>query len=121
MGLDSLFRFRNLEETLVIILDIGSASVGGALVLFNKTTAPFVVYTVRREIKFHQKIDFERFILSTKDTLDEVIGYLQKEGLFYLKLKGRSHLTPEAVHCIFGAPWYASQVRTLHVSREKPI
>jgi len=118
MGFGSLFSFKRLQEELIVVLDIGSASIGGALVLFSSAAHPTVIYTVRREMKFKEKVDFKNLVLSMEETLDLVLLDIQKEGLAHARVSGKMFSAPEKAYCVLGAPWYASQVRVIKESRE---
>ena len=66
------------KEKPVIILDIGSSSIGGAIVLIKKNSPPMVLYSVRKQIRVKDDINFSRFLSSMSDTLESVLTELAK-------------------------------------------
>ena len=115
------FQNQKNKEHLVVLIDIGSASVGGALILINKKSNPKIVYSVRRDMAFQKKLDFDRFHSSMLESLVYVVGDLEKNGLPHLKFTHLGSLTPEKVECTFSSPWFASQTRIIKQKDNKEI
>ncbi len=90
-------------------MDIGSGSVGGALVSFSENKKPKILFSVRKPIVFQNDFKFERFLLSMLKAIDQVLDELGKAKL------GK----PKQVFCILAAPWYVSQARTIVFEKEK--
>jgi len=53
----SFFTKQKQDESLVLLVDIGSASVGGALVKIEKGSAPHILVTVRESFEDHANKD----------------------------------------------------------------
>ena len=84
-------------------MDIGSGSVGGALVFFSEDKKPKILFSVRKPIVFQNDFKFERFLLSMLKATDQVLNELSNAKL------GK----PKQVFCILAAPWYVSQAKAV--------
>lgn len=96
----------------IIVFDIGSASIGGAFVSIDSTRQPEVIFTIRRNIPFQEKLNFQRFLDSMIKTLEEMFETMQKSG---------GGVRVDQAFCILASPWYASQTRLVHYKQEKPF
>lgn len=98
---------------LVLLLDIGSASVGGALVSFSSdsTIKPVTVFATRSELVFQEDLNFESFLSLMLSSLTEVITRIHDARVG----------APQSIHCFLAAPWYASQSRIITLSKETPF
>jgi hypothetical protein len=92
----------------IAVFDIGSASVGGALISFKKGEKPQILWSARESMVFQSDLNFGRFLSSMLDTLERVLVKMQKSGLPY----------PKSFLCIFSSPWYASQTRVVKMKRD---
>ncbi len=105
------FIFSIKKEKLVAIFDIGSGSVGGAMVNIplNKKEIPKIIKTVSNKIKTEEKIDFKSFINEMNFALHETAVQL------YNKKLG----APDEIYCFFSSPWYISETKTIMMMQEK--
>ncbi len=107
-----LFRL-NKKEKLIAIFDIGSGSVGGAIVLIpsDGKGIPVILGSVRTDIKFHENFDFNLFMKDMVSALHSTASslYNNKFGV------------PTEIFCILASPWYLSETRTIKMTREKPF
>ncbi len=104
------------KEELVAIFDVGSASVGGALVLVNTSpqknkTAPKVLYATRSKFVFQDDFNFNHFLFSMLQTFEVVAKDLEKQKLG----------APKRIHCFLASPWYASQTRIARFQKNTPF
>ncbi len=112
---------KNKKAKLIAIYDIGSASVGGALLLLEPGMKPKILYSIRKEMIFQKDLDFKRFTESMRKAVTEVSIDLQKNGLPHLKFTKFGGLVTEKVYCTIASPWYASQTRIIHVDGKNPF
>lgn len=103
---------KNGERRHVIVVDVGSGSVGGALVATSPGARPEILYTVRKGIVFQEKLTFARFFEATKKTLKEVCDELARST----GDKSVAH-----VYVTLASPWYASQTRVVRYARPEPF
>ena len=94
----------------MIILDIGSGSVGGALVAITPGKIPEIIFVVRTPIVFQENFTFVRLLESMKKTLAEVCSTL-------LAASGDTKVA--RIEVALASPWYASQTRIIKYAHPK--
>ncbi len=99
------------KEELVLLFDIGSSSVGGALFYLQEKGVPRIIYTIREPIILEKKIDIERFSTLTIEALKTVSTKICMKGLG----------APNRIFCILSSPWCASQTRLIKLNQEVPV
>ncbi len=99
------------KETLVLVFDVGSSSIGGSLFVRQSSGAPKIVYTMRELIRLEEALDHQRFFEATLKTLREVAGKICLSGY------GR----PSEVFCVLSSPWFASQTRVIQLEKNTPF
>jgi len=104
-----LFKRNKKNTELGVIFDIGSSSVGGALVVFSSSEKPLILYTTRKEIAFSSEVEPERLLLSMKRTLKSVALDIQKNGLKRVNFRTMKIKRVRSAYCTFSAPWYLAQ------------
>tara|TARA_Y100000031_G_scaffold101393_1_gene111162 strand:- start:2510 stop:3763 length:1254 start_codon:yes stop_codon:yes gene_type:complete len=113
------FQRSKVKGKLAVIFDIGSASVGAALVGFAPDTLPKIFYTTRREIPFLKKIEAERLTASMLKTLELVAHDIQKEGFSHARFTLFGSIKPALVSYFLASPWHVSQVRDIYRQEEE--
>jgi len=102
---------RTKKEKIVAVLDIGSASVGGAIVALGKDTTPKILFSVREDMVFQRDLNLERFTYSMLQSLERVLSKLEKSG----------EEKPHTFFCILSSPWHESEMKTIKVKKDKPF
>lgn len=97
------------KEKLVAIFDIGSGSVGGALVKIPLTgkDLPVIIKSARTEITSRKDFDYNLFLKDMNIALNKTVTSL------YNKKSG----APKEIICVLASPWYTSEVRTIKISK----
>lgn len=106
--------FRKYKKETVIVFDITSGSIGGALFSLSPVHKPEVLFSLREEAPFQEQFDFERFfpnILNTLHTVAERVHSAAKD-------LGR---TPDRIVCVFSSPWYDTQTKIIHLEPAEPV
>jgi hypothetical protein len=107
------FLFTQKKERTIVIFDIGSGSVGGAIAKIptDGISVPVILKSVRNEIVFHKDFDsdFNLFMKDMTATLNQTASAL------YDKKIG----APDEIFCVFASPWYLSETRSVKMSKEK--
>jgi hypothetical protein len=103
-----------------IIFDIGSSTVGGALVIFAENTDPCVLYTKRIKMAYQQELNFSRFLEGMVVTLSLVVDDIVKNGYELLNKVGSHPSRVQDIFCVFSSPWYISQTKTIILNEDKP-
>ena len=109
--LSELFTRTENQSELVLVLDIGSSSVGGALFVSDPSGIPKVVMSVREPITLEAEASFERFLALAMKTLDQV-----NHRIFSARMGA-----PHRIVCVLSSPWYVSQNRIITLSQETPF
>jgi hypothetical protein len=103
-----LFGNKN-KEKLIAVFDIGSDSVGGAIVkIDSKNDVPKIIKSVRNEIAFYENNDIEVLLENMIKALSATANnlYNSKMGSF------------DEIMCMMASPWYLSENRVIKTSRE---
>ncbi len=99
------------KEKPVIILDIGSSSIGGAIVLIVKDNPPVVLYSIRKQIEIKNDINFSRFLSLMAGTLESVL----------VELAETSKSSPKKIFCILSSPWYTARTHFMKIEKKTPF
>ncbi|MEK7092137.1 MAG: hypothetical protein AAB907_00770, partial [Patescibacteria group bacterium] len=105
----SFFSRQKQNESLTLLVDIGSASVGAALVTIEKGRAPNIIASVRENISFQEVLTSARFLLAMNQALDKVLKTLQE--------KAKATGNPKNVFCTLSSPWFILKTRNLHITK----
>jgi hypothetical protein len=99
------------KERIVAIFDIGSGSVGGAIVRIptDNKSIPIILKSVRVDIKFRKEFDFKIFM---KDMISALNG--AANSLYHMKAG-----PPDEIVCVLASPWYLSETRVIKVKHDK--
>ena len=98
---------------IVAIFDIGTSVVSGALVLLpeKKDTRPVILHTAHAAIPVQEEFEFKRFFQLVLSALESASA----------ALAAHRDDVPEKTYCFLASPWYASQTRSIRLSRPKPF
>lgn len=100
------------KESLIVVLNISSSSVAGALVLNHGEKLPEIAATVRMATDSCLEENFEKFQKSLYRTSEKAVGYLVKKSR-------ESKKRPDSAIIIFSSPYYVSQTRIIRLAKEK--
>lgn len=101
------------DKSLVLLVDVGSGSVGGALVRISAGKPPHVLATVRRNIEFQNALSSARFLLTMNNALEQTLKDLQGFA--------KGHGAPSQIFCTLSSPWFILKTRHLRVVRGEPF
>ncbi len=99
------------KDELVLVFDVGSSSVGGALFWMQQSGIPKIVFSVREPIVLEKKINIDRFLLFTTKSLNIVASQIHQAGLG----------APSKIFCVLSSPWYVSQTRVISLEKNTPF
>lgn len=97
------------EKKFILLLDISSGSVSGALILRNKKSPPHILYYVKKDFKLRLETDE---ILEKKEMLkavEYVCNKIQKETM----------VIPKEIHCFLASPWSQSKLHHIKIKEDK--
>jgi len=96
-----------------LVLDIGSASVGVALIEVKANSKkPTLHSTVRVPVALSEKPTFDVF-------LPKIIGFLEKALL--LKLKKKKVASIKNAYCFYASPWYDANTNKVQIHKSYPV
>jgi hypothetical protein len=107
----SIFSGHKKKDELILVFNIGSSSVGGALFEAQSSGIPKIVLSVREPIVLEEKVNIENFLLLTTKSLEIVADKIYKSGLG----------APSQIFCVLSSPWYASQTRIIDFKKNTPF
>jgi len=99
------------QQELMLVFDIRSSSVGGALFKVQKSGIPKIIFSVRESVPQEETVNVDKFLLSTMKSLDVVVSKIFKASLG----------VPKSIFCVLASPWYVSQTRIIHLKKDKPF
>ncbi|MFA5936645.1 MAG: hypothetical protein WC822_02065 [Candidatus Paceibacterota bacterium] len=99
------------EKELMLVFDIGSSSVGGAVFEMQQSKIPKIILSIREPIVFEDKLNTDRFLFLTLKSLEIVASRICLKGIGRLS----------KIFCVLSSPWYASQTRTIKLEKNTPF
>lgn len=96
--------------TVSLIIDIGSSSVGAALVSASKGVAPKILFSTRAPIALQNNSD-------RKDSLAAMVSALDPA----IKAVSDKHIPAHKSHIFFSSPWYVSETNILKTDHDAPV
>ncbi len=114
----SLF-FGAKENDCFLVFDIGSGSVGGAIVLASAVGPARVLYSVRSDIPFQEEARGAALLALMLRALSQVVSTIQHEGFDASGFGSRRPRITEAAVSL-SAPWIASRTSFLRLKNQTP-
>lgn len=102
-----IFSAHNDKEKLILVFDIGSSSVGGALFFLGDGGGPEIVYSIRESIILEANINVDRFLTLTLKALESITSKICIAGVG----------SPGKIFCVLSSPWYVSQTRVIKMEK----
>ncbi len=107
-----------------IVFDIGSASIGAAILVFDEETDKIsVLYDTRVFIAFQKKFFKDKHLtVATISALKKAVQNIQDKGM--KKIPNGSSKTKniiEDVYCIIGSPWYEAEIKNMKFTEDEPF
>lgn len=95
------------KDELMLVFNIGSSSVGGALFWAQGSGIPKIIFSIQEPIVVEEKIDIDRFLFLTLQSLQIVVNKIYMAGLG----------APKQIFCVLSSPWYVSQTRMVNLKK----
>jgi cell division ATPase FtsA len=106
-----IFSGSKKKDELVLVFNIGSSSVGGALFRAQSSGIPKIIFSIQEPIIIEDKIGIDRLLFLTIRSLEIVVNKIYRAGLG----------APERIFCVLSSPWYASQTRIINLKKNTPF
>lgn len=113
--------FKNNPEDITALIDIGSGSVGAALVIFPKNKKPEIIFSKRLSLRIEESWNKEKVFSSILLNLEQVLNHVLKEGAgkLHIKEKNLKDKKIKDIYCILSSPWSTFKVKTLEDKKER--
>lgn len=99
------------KQELMLVFDIRSSSIGGALFRVQKNGVPKIIFSIREPVMQDELISVDKFLVATMKSLDIVANKVFKSGLG----------VPKDIYCVLASPWYVSQTRIINLKKDQPF
>ena len=107
------FSHKKNKKELSIIFDIGSGSVGAALVELSCLNKPTILYSTRKGIAFTEEVNPDKLLSSMKIAMESVALNVQKMGFKNETLGHLKNKDIGTIYCVFSSPWYLAQPKKI--------
>jgi cell division ATPase FtsA len=98
-----IFSSAKKENELVLVFDIGSSSVSGALFLAQNSGIPKIIFSIVEPIKIEAQLNINNFLPLMLQALDSAVNKIYSAKLG----------APDRCFCVLSSPWYTSQTRII--------
>jgi len=119
MGMFGLGKKRS-PDTNAMIFDIGSGSVGAAMVTFSKSKLPNIIWSKRIPITFQETSNYNKLTKTMLSTLLDISLEMQTATAPMLKQVGISRKSMKVMFA-FASPWYSMQTKVFLIEKEEPF
>ena len=118
----SFFNKNAEDKTLVLLVDIGSASVGCALVRRKEGEISQILATTRTELHFQESLSSAKFLLAMNHALERALKVMQAKTREISLGKGKAGIvSPAYIFCTLSSPWFILKNRRIQVVRDNPF
>ncbi len=106
-----LFSKPKQKEELMLVFNIGSSSIGGALFYAQPSGAPKIIFSARESIAIEEKFNIDRFLDFTLQSLEVVAKQIYEARLG----------APSRIFCVLSSALYISQTRIITLEKNTPF
>ena len=99
------------KDELILVFDIRSSSVGGALFRAQKSGIPKIIISFREPVALEKNVNADRLLFLTMKSLEIVANKIYMAGLG----------APERFFCVLSSPWHISQTRVIKLEKNAPF
>lgn len=110
MSFLSLLNLKKTHRDDLVILDIGSGSIGAAVISLEKNSKPYITYVKRLPLPTKERIQARTLVTETLDAVKEIAEDIRKE-------RKRAH----KVALVLASPWHISHTKTISVTKDEPF
>lgn len=102
------FLFSSKNNKTIAIFDIGSGSIGGAIVKIGSSSNPVILTSVREDIILKNEVDQSSLISQMIKTLHKTAS-----NLLYMKMA-----PVDEIFCVLSSPWYLSENKIINFTKK---
>ena len=114
----SFFGNKN-KSNISVIFDIGSDSVGYAILKTGGKAKPKILFSGRALTLLQNQLDFNNFLDSTKKSLKSACLDLERNGFKHLNFSGDWKAGIKNFHFFLSSPWSVSKTKTLQIKKDR--
>ncbi len=107
----SVFSGSQKQDELILVFNIGSSFVGGALFYARSSGVPKIVFSAQEPIRIEEKIDINKTLSLAIESLQVVV-----EKIYQAKIGA-----PKKIFCALSSPWLVSQTRIITLKKNTPF
>jgi hypothetical protein len=110
----NIFSRSKQKAELILVFNIGSSSVGGALFWTQSSASlgiPKIIFSVREQVQIEEMVDIDRFLTLTTQALEVVVNKIYQAKLG----------APTKIFCVLSSPWHVSQTRVISLKKNTPF
>jgi cell division ATPase FtsA len=107
--------FKTQKEEVSLLIDIGTGSIGAAVVRFQKGQKPAILHSIRSAFAVGDMQSRPQLLVDATEALSDVLARLMQAAFDGHARKGAQRKI-QSVHISFSCPWFVS--RTKRVQRE---
>lgn len=118
----SLFSNKKTEG-ISLLIDIGSYSLGGALIIFSNGNVPQIVFSKRISLPLNEDWNMDKSLDSISKNLETLLKIVFNESSKKLSIdpkKLQSRKVKEVL-CVMSSPWCLSKIKSISLKKEKPV
>jgi cell division ATPase FtsA len=109
----SKFSRNKKDSGLALLIDIGSASVGAALVELRENAEIHIALTTREDIVLQEKLSAAEFLRAMNQALERALKTIQANN--------KTTHVPMHVFCSLSSPWFLLKNRSIEIVRKDTI
>jgi len=121
MSLFSLFQSPEKNDRVVLLLDIGSISVGVAIVHLAPDKNPSILWSVREIMPVESKPGYLRLLSLTRGSINAALEKLEKEKVLRPILSALKIKELDKIICFLSSPFCVSSTRNIQLSYSEPL
>lgn len=111
---------KGAHERTAMVFDVGSGSIGAAVVVLSRASLPNIVWSKRIPITFQPIPDYDGLAKTMLSTLLDLALEMQAAAEPILKRTALSKSVNDVMFA-FASPWYSMQAKTFKIEKESPF
>ena len=106
-----IFSNKKKKNELILVFDIGSSAVRGALFEAQSSGIPKIIFSIEEPIKIEAKVEIDRLLSVTVKSLETVAHKIYRAGLG----------APSQIFCVLSSPWCVFHTRVISFKKNTPF
>ena len=107
--------FFKKHKPISVVIDIGSSSVGSAVVSLENNQGPHIIFCDRQPFHIGENVTAKRLILNLRQALGKTLQVTEQ-----FITKKHSGFSIQGIMCTYCSPWHNSSTKTVRIKEETP-